>query len=99
MVSAVPEAPRVVLVGVQTADVSNTEHEANLNELGRLVRTLGYEVVGRVTQKREALSRGMVLGEGKLAELARLTGGSGVVGSGAPKRTSKAREKWERDAD
>jgi GTP-binding protein HflX len=99
MVSAKSEAPKVVLVGVQTADVSDVEHEANLLELGRLVKTLGYQVVAQVSQKRETLSRGLVLGEGKLAELAKLTGGSGVVGSSAPKRTSKAREKWEREAE
>ena len=98
MVSAVSEVSKVVLVGVQTADVSDVEHEANLTELGRLVRTLGYEVVARISQKSDALSRGMVLGEGKLAELARVTGGSGVVGSSAPKKTSKAREKWAKEA-
>jgi hypothetical protein len=42
---------------------------------------------------------GTVLGTGKLKELAQLTGGVGVVMSGALDRTSKAREKWEAEAE
>ncbi|MDF3068149.1 MAG: GTP-binding protein related to HflX [Polyangiaceae bacterium] len=51
--------------------------EASLAELARLVTTLGYEVAARVLQSRGSLSPAAVLGEGKLKELARLTGGSG----------------------
>jgi GTPase len=51
--------------------------EASLSELSRLVTTLGYEVTTRVLQARSALAPAAVLGEGKLKELARLTGGSG----------------------
>ena len=94
MVNVRPESPRVVLVGVQIDGVSDVEHAAHLAELARLCSTLGWSVVARVTQKRQALSRGNVLGEGKLQELAKLTGGTGVIGSRAPKKTTKAREKW-----
>lgn len=87
--------PRAVLVGVQLPGISDIDHEADLAELGRLVHTLGFEVVGTVTQKRDGLSAGSILGEGKLKELAKLTGGSGVIPSGATKQKSKAREKWE----
>jgi GTPase len=87
--------PPAVLVGVQLPGVSDTEHAADLAELGRLVHTLGYEVVATVTQRRESVAAGTVLGTGKLQELARLTGGPGTVPSGAQVRKSKARERWE----
>jgi GTPase len=87
--------PLAVLVGVQLPGVSDTEHAADLAELGRLVHTLGYEVAGTVTQRRESVASGTVLGTGKLKELASLTGGRGTVPSGAQERKSKARERWE----
>ena len=83
-----------VLVGVQLPGVSDEEHEGDLAELGRLVRTLGHDVVATVTQRRDSLAAGTVLGEGKLKELAELTGGKGVVPSGAPARKSKAQARW-----
>src|SRR5579863_5585868 len=45
-----------------------------------LVETLGYEVAGSVSQKRDGIGGLTVLGKGKLAELAAITGGTGVVG-------------------
>lgn len=87
--------PRAVLVGVQLPGVTDVDHEADLAELGRLVHTLGFEVVGTVTQKRDGLASGSILGEGKLKELAKLTGGTGEIPTGATKQKSKAREKWE----
>jgi GTP-binding protein HflX len=91
--------PLAVLVGVQLPGVSDTEHAADLAELGRLVHTLGYEVAATVTQRRDSVATGTVLGTGKLKELARLTGGRGTVPSGAQARKSKARERWEAGAD
>jgi GTP-binding protein HflX len=90
-----PPIPLAVLVGIQTPDVDDAAHEASLEELGRLVKTLGYEVVGRVSQKREGTGAATLLGTGKLAELAALTGGTGVIGSMAPAPKSKARERFE----
>lgn len=90
-----PPIPLAILVGIQTPDVDDVAHEASLEELGRLVKTLGYEVVGTVSQKREGTGAGSLLGSGKLAELAALTGGSGVVGSMAPPPKSKARQRFE----
>ncbi|GEN09066.1 GTP-binding protein HflX [Myxococcus fulvus] len=90
-----PSRPPVVLVGVQFPTVSDTEHAADLAELKRLVHTLGYDAVATVSQRRGALATGTVLGKGKLKDLAALTGGPGVVSSGARDRTSKARAKWE----
>jgi len=94
-----PPIPLAVLVGIQTPDVDDAAHEASLEELGRLVKTLGYEVVGTLSQKREGTGAAALLGSGKLAELAAITGGTGVVGSMAPPSTSKARQRFERAAE
>jgi GTPase len=89
-----PTRPLAVLVGVQLPGCSDPDHAADIRELGRLVKTLGFEVIGTVTQKRDALAAAAVLGEGKLKDLAVLTGGKGVVPSGATVRKSKARERF-----
>src|SRR3984885_4503155 len=93
-----PPIPRAILVGVQTPGVDDVAHAASIEELGRLVMTLGYEVVGTLSQKRDEIDGGTVLGKGRLEELAAITGGTGVVGSMALPRKSKARERFE-DAD
>ena len=98
MPTTLPTTPRAVLVGVQLPSVSDAEHQADLAELSRLVHTLGFEVIATVSQKRSGLASSTVLGEGKLKELAALTGGTGEILSGAPERKSKAREKWEAEA-
>ena len=85
-----PPIPLAILVGIQTPDVDDAAHEASLEELGRLVKTLGYEVIGTVSQKREGTGAGSLLGSGKLAELAALTGGTGVIGSMAPAPSIKS---------
>ena len=90
-----PPTPRAILVGIQTPEVDDVAHAASLEELGRLVKTLGYEVAGTVSQRREGTGAGALLGSGKLAELAALTGGSGVVGTMAPPPTAKARQRFE----
>ena len=92
-----PPVPRVILVGVQVPGVDDVAHAASIEELGRLVRTLGYEVVGTMSQKRDEIG-GTVLGKGRLEELAAITGGTGVIGSLVIPRKSKARERFE-DAD
>src|SRR6202166_4071821 len=93
-----PPVPRAILVTIQLPGVDDVAHAASIEELGRLVKTLGYEVVGRISQKGDAIGGGTVLGKGRLEELAALTGGTGVVGSMAIQRKSKARERFE-DAD
>ncbi len=87
--------PRAVLVGIQLPDVTDVAHEASLEELGRLVKTLGYDVVATVSQRREGTGAATLLGSGKLEELAALTGGTGVVGSMAPPPKAKARQRFE----
>jgi len=59
--------------------VSDEQHAADVAELGRLVKTLGLEVVGEVSQRRDRISPATVVGEGKLRELASWTGGDGKV--------------------
>jgi GTP-binding protein HflX len=81
--------PRAVLVGIQLHGVSDADHEASLAELARLVDTLGFDVVGRVTQRRTRLAPSAGLGAGKLKGLAEWTGGTGVVPSGATKKEQK----------
>jgi GTP-binding protein HflX len=89
---ATPSArPKAVIVAVHFPRVEDPEFESSLEELGRLVTTLGYQVVARVVQPRSHLEAAAVIGEGKLQELAEITGGSGHVGSTAPKRRDKAR--------
>eukprot|EP01037_Dinobryon_pediforme_P011992 gene11992-12081_t len=87
--------PRAVLVGIQLDGIDDAAHESSLKELGRLVETLGYEVTGSVSQKRDGIGGLTVLGAGKLAELAAITGGKGVVGGWTAPKKSKARERFE----
>ena len=91
------ERPTAVLVAVQLPHVSDTQHEADLAELERLVHTLGLDVIGRVTQRRTHLRSGTVLGLGKLRELALWTGGSGEAQPFVA-RKSKLRDRREREA-
>ncbi|TDH64204.1 GTPase HflX [Dankookia rubra] len=90
-----PPIPRAVLVGIQTPDIDDVAHAASLEELRRLVKTLGYEVAGAISQRREGTGAGSLLGSGKLAELAALTGGSGRIVPMAPAPRSKARQRFE----
>jgi GTPase len=71
--------PKAVLVSVQLSGVTDAEQRSSLRELKRLCQTLGFEVVGEVTQKRQGLGAATLLGKGKLAELAAWTGGTGVT--------------------
>jgi GTP-binding protein HflX len=97
--SAPTEAPRpkAVLVGVQLSGVTDAEQRSSLKELKRLCETLGFEVVGEVTQKRKGLGAATLLGEGKLVELAAWTGGTGVVPKGPPGKKKVTEEDEEED--
>ncbi|MFT3764589.1 MAG: GTPase HflX [Minicystis sp.] len=97
--TSAPDRPAAVLVAVQLPDVSDVDHAADLAELGRLVHTLGYEVIATISQKRAAIAAAAVLGEGKLRQLAEITGGSGVVPSSAPVKKDKARAKRSAEED
>lgn len=92
-----PERPRAVLLGIQLPGVSDAELGSSLDELARLAKTLGFEVVGRVAQKRGRMAPGAVVGSGKLRELARWTGGTGVVPVGPPGRPGRPGQKGRAD--
>jgi GTP-binding protein HflX len=97
--TAPTEAPRpkAVLVGVQLSGVTDAEQRSSLKELKRLCETLGFEVVGEVTQKRKGLGAATLLGKGKLVELAAWTGGTGVVPTGPPGQKKATDEEEEED--
>ncbi len=76
---AADERPPAVVVAVQLPGVTDGELDSSLEELERLATTLGLVPVGRVIQRRGRLASGVVLGEGKLKELASWTGGPGEV--------------------
>ena len=84
---------KAVLVAVHLPDADDLEFRSSVEELERLVSTLGYRTIAKVTQVRGHLEAGAVLGEGKLLELGELTGGDGHVGSTAPQKKDKARIK------
>ena len=93
-----PPRPRAVLLGVALPGVDESELTSSLDELARLAKTLGFQVVGRVTQKRARLDPGGVVGGGKLKELAEWTGGSGVVPVG-PRKKKSSDDETEGDAE
>ncbi len=84
-----------VLVGIQLPKMTIEELEESLLELSRLVATLGYNVVGKVTQKRDSEKSPTVLGEGKLVELAQWTGGTGKIAPSFERKKTKAELKRE----
>ena len=80
MLTTQPDRPRAVLVGLQLPGVTDEEHAADLAELTQLV-------TATTTDGRDGLATarwpgsGTVLGSGKLKELAKLTGGPGIIAS------------------
>ena len=64
-----PKPKRAIVAAVQRPSVSDVEFEASLTELRQLAKTLGFEVVGRFTQKRAAFEAGAYFGTGKRDEL------------------------------
>jgi GTPase len=99
MTTTASPQPRAVLLGVQLTTVSEGDFESSLAELARLAKTLGFDVVGRVTQRRSRMAPGAVVGSGKLRELARWTGGSGVVPMGPRPKKNKLRADADSDEE
>jgi GTP-binding protein HflX len=91
--------PRAMLVSVQLPGVTDAEQQSSLKELKRLCQTLGFEVVGEVTQKRKGLGAATLLGKGKLVELAAWTGGTGLVPKGPPSKMKATEEDEEEEGD
>ena len=69
---------RALLVSIRTAKIRDAEAEESLDELKRLVKTLGFRVVGTQSQRQSSTSKISVVGSGKLQELVRLTGNRGA---------------------
>src|SRR5256714_13627866 len=61
--------PRAIVAAVQLPSVGEVEFDASLTELRQLAKTLGFEVVGRFTQKRAGFDRSAYFGTGKREEL------------------------------
>ena len=66
---AAPNRTRAIVAAVHLPSVSDLEFEASLEELRQLAKTLGFEVVGRFTQKRAGFDSAAYFGTGKRAEL------------------------------
>jgi GTP-binding protein HflX len=64
-----PKRKRAIVAAVQLPSVSDLEFEASLEELRQLAKTLGFEVVGRFTQKRAGFESAAYFGTGKRDEL------------------------------
>ena len=89
--------PKAILVSVPLNGSDDAENEASLAELGRLVTTLGFDVFATLSQRRPSHAGGTVLGEGKLAELATFTGGTGKVKIATFRKKSKAAQKFDKN--
>ncbi len=92
------EKKTAVLFSVQTHGVSDEENDASLLELRRLVKTMGLEVVATLTQRRPKPDTATLLGAGKLKELARYTGGTGIVEGFSRKSEDETNDMLEDDS-
>src|SRR3954463_2626898 len=73
-----PKRSRAIVAAVQRPSVSDLEFEASLEELRQLAKTLGFEVVGKFTQKRTGFDSAAYFGTGKRDELRALREQDGV---------------------
>jgi GTP-binding protein HflX len=92
-------APKALLVGIQLPKISDLEMQGSLAELARLVTTLGYQVIGQTSQKRNSERGANVVGDGKLRELAEWTGGTGIITPTFIKKKHKAALKFDSESD
>lgn len=88
------DVQKALLIGIQLPQMTAAEVENSLDELSRLVTTLGYEPIARTLQKRGSEKSKTVLGEGKLKEVAQHTGGSGAIAASFVKKKTKAALKF-----
>src|SRR5580700_4940517 len=61
--------PATILVDVQLQNTPTKEDGASLRELTQLIDTLGWDIVGTLTQKLQAPTAASLIGSGKLEEL------------------------------
>lgn len=82
------ERPRALLVSIKTPDVSDEEARASLEELERLVTTLGFRVIARESQRQPSTHGATAVGQGKLNELAFRTGAKWLKEVPPPEETA-----------
>jgi len=80
--TAKPSLNHALLISICTPQFKGDEATESLAELARLVTTLGFKVVGTQSQKQSSTQKLNVLGLGKLAEIAHLTGNKGETEEG-----------------
>lgn len=78
--TAKPLQNNALLISICTPQFKGVEATESLAELARLVTTLGFNVVGTQSQNLASTQKQSVLGVGKMAEIARLTGNQGEMG-------------------
>src|SRR5437588_7392924 len=66
---AADHKPRAIVAAVQLSSVGEVEFDASLTELRQLAKTLGFEVLGKCTQKRAGFDSAAYFGTGKREEL------------------------------
>src|SRR5947207_11693985 len=66
---ATQTAKRGIVAAVQLSKASDLEFDASLAELRQRAKTLGFEVVGKFTQKRAGFDKAAYFGKGKREEL------------------------------
>src|SRR5688500_16632464 len=74
-----PKPKRAIVAAVQLSSVGDLEFDASLTELRQLAKTLGFEVVGRFTQKRAKFDSAAYFGPGKREELRAMQDSADVI--------------------
>lgn len=90
--------PRALLVGIRTPELDDTEFASSLEELSRLVTTLGFEVTGTETQRQPNTTSATAIGRGKLEEIAKKIKGEGSEEEEKENKIGQGFEKKESDA-
>lgn len=83
-------SPRALLIEVQLPRQTEEQVAHSLSELERLATSIGIRAVKSSIQRRPNTTAPTLLGEGKLLELAALTGGTGVTAAGPPQAKGAA---------
>ncbi|WP_437735479.1 GTPase HflX [Sorangium sp. So ce1335] len=81
-----PPVCKAIVIAVQPPEAAEAEVHRSISELKQLLLGLDIAVVAEVVQKRSVRSSPAYLGEGKLRELAALTGGTGEIPRGPDAR-------------
>jgi GTP-binding protein HflX len=64
--------PATILIDVQLQKTPAEEHDASLQEVRQLIETLGWDIVGTLTQKLQSPTAASLIGPGKLEQLSEL---------------------------